>query len=222
MNKSLAKDALSKFVSGVLLLGGILFVSAGTIRYTAGWWLLALLFIPMFLSGVYLLLYRPEILERRVQSDETSQKQRLIVAGATMVIVAGLVGAGLDFRFGWTNVPTWLQIAAGAVLVLSYLLYTEVVLENAYASRTITVEANQPVIDTKLYGIIRHPMYTANIFLFLAIPLVLDSWVSFGIFLFYPVLIVLRLKEEETLKKELIGYEAYTKKVRYRLLPFIW
>lgn len=221
--KKLLISALTKFLAGLVLMGLVLFLPAGTWNFLNGWLFLALLFIPMLFLGVALFLKAPELLEKRLQSKEKEGTQKGVVAASGLMFIGAFVFAGLDFRFGWTKVPMWLVIAASVVLLASYAMYAEVMRENAYLSRTVEIQENQKVIDTGLYGVIRHPMYTATIFLFLAIPLVLGSWISFAIMLLYPVAIVARIgNEEKVLEEGLQGYTEYKKKVKYRLLPFVW
>lgn len=221
--KKLLISALTKFFAGLVLMGLILFLPAGTWNYRSGWLFLGLLFVPMIFLGVALFLKAPELLEKRLQSKEKENTQKGVVAASALMFLGSFVVAGLDFRFGWTTVPVWLVIVAAVILLASYAMYAEVMRENAYLFRTVEVQENQKVIDTGLYGIIRHPMYTATIFLFLAIPLVLGSFLSFAIMLLYPVAIVTRIgNEEKVLEEGLQEYGEYKKKVKYRLLPFIW
>ena len=216
-------EALIKFISGVLMVGLLIFLPAGTLEYTYGWLLICLLFIPMLIAGFVMLAKTPDFLKKRLDAKEKQSAQKGVLAFAGLMFIAGFVVAGLDFRFGWSNVPLW-AVATGSVLFLAaYGLYAEVMRENAYLSRTIKVEAGQQVVDTGLYGIVRHPMYAVTIVLFLMIPLILGSWYALIIFGFYPAIIVVRLKEEEALlTRELPGYDAYKQKVKYRLIPFIW
>lgn len=216
-------QALVKMISGMLLMGLVLFLPAGTWHYPGGWLFFSLLFVPMLVLGAILLWKAPELLEKRLNTRETEKAQIAVVAAAALLFIAAFVAAGLDFRYGWTRVPTWLVIGAAVLQLLAYALYGEVMRENAYLSRTVEVQENQKVIDTGLYGIVRHPMYTATILLFLAMPLVLGSWISFGIMLLYPLIILLRIRnEEKVLEAGLEGYREYKQKVRYRLIPFIW
>lgn len=216
-------QALAKMISGMLLMGLVLFLPAGTWHYPGGWLFCGLLFVPMLVLGAVLLWKAPELLEKRLNTRETEKAQIAVVAAAALLFIAAFVAAGLDFRYGWTRVPTWLVIGAAVLQLLAYALYGEVMRENAYLSRTVEVQENQKVIDTGLYGIVRHPMYTATILLFLAMPLVLGSWISFGIMLLYPLIILLRIRnEEKVLEAGLEGYREYKQKVRYRLIPFIW
>ena len=216
-------NALTKFTCGLLLVGLLIFLPAGTLAYTYGWLLMGLLFGPMLIAGFVLLFKSPAFLEKRLDAKEKQATQRGVLAFSGLMFIAGFVVAGLDFRFGWSNMPTWAVIAASVVFLGAYALYAEVMRENAYLSRTIQVEEGQTVVDTGLYGIVRHPMYMTTLLLFLTIPLVLGSWYALIAFAFYPAIIIVRLKdEEELLTRELPGYEAYKQKVKYRLIPFIW
>ena len=184
---------------------------------------MGLLFIPMLIAGFVMLGKSPEFLAKRLDVKEKQATQKGVIAFSGLMFIAGFVVAGLDFRFGWSHMPVPVVIAASVLFLLSYLLYAEVMRENAYLSRTIRVEEGQTVVDTGLYGIVRHPMYMATVLLFLMIPLILGSWYALIVFAFYPAIIIVRLKDEEALlTKELPGYDAYKKKVKYRLLPFIW
>lgn len=216
-------NALVKFVCGILLMGLVLFLPAGTFYYPNAWLFIALLFIPMLFLGAVLFLKAPELLRKRLNSKEKETAQVGIVAASALMFVGAFVAAGLDFRFGWTVVPTWLVALAAVVQFASYGLYAEVMRENAYLSRTVEVQENQKVVDTGLYGVIRHPMYTATILLYLAMPIVLGSWIAFVIMLCYPVIIIFRIRnEEKVLEQGLAGYKEYKQKVKYRLIPFIW
>ena len=177
----------------------------------------------MLILGVVLFVKAPELLEKRLQSKEKESTQKGVVAASGLMFIGAFVMAGLDFRFDWTNVPAWIVILAAVILLASYGMYGEVMRENAYLSRTVEVQENQKVIDTGLYGVIRHPMYTATIFLFLAIPLVLGSWIAFAVMLLYPTALIARIgNEEKVLEEGLQGYTEYKKKVKYRLVPFVW
>ena len=216
-------EALTKFACGLLLVGLLIFLPAGTLRYTYGWLFVGLLFVPMLIVGCVMLVKSPEFLKKRLDAKEKQTAQKGVVAFSGLMFVAGFVVAGLDFRFGWSNMPNWVIIAASVLFLAAYALYAEVMRENAYLSRTVKVEQGQTVVDTGLYGIIRHPMYAVTILLFLMIPLVLGSWYALIAFAFYPAIILVRLKdEEELLTRELTGYAAYKQKVRYRLIPFVW
>lgn len=219
----LLMNALVKFVCGILLMGLVLFLPAGTFYYPNAWLFIALLFIPMLVLGAVLFLKAPELLRKRLNSKEKENAQVGIVAASALMFVGAFVAAGLDFRFGWSLVPTWLVVLAAVVQFVSYGLYAEVMRENAYLSRTVEVQENQKVVDTGLYGVIRHPMYTATILLYLAMPIVLGSWIAFVIMLSYPVIIIFRIRnEEKVLEQGLEGYTEYKQKVKYRLIPFIW
>ena len=216
-------EALTKFTCGLLLVGLLIFLPAGTLRYTYGWYFIALLFAPMLAVGFLMLFKAPEFLKKRLDAKEKQSTQKGVLAFAGLMFIAGFVVAGLDFRFGWSDMPTWVVIAASVLFLVAYALYAEVMRENAYLSRTIQVEEGQTVVDTGLYGIVRHPMYAVTILLFLMIPLVLGSWYALMAFAFYPAIIIVRLKDEEALlTKELPGYAAYKQKVKYRIIPFIW
>ena len=216
-------EALTKFTCGLLLVGLLIFLPAGTFCYTYGWLLIGLLFTPMLIAGFVMLAKSPDFLAKRLDVREKQGTQKGVVALAGLMFIAGFVVAGLDFRFGWSTVPTWVIIAASVLFLVAYALYAEVMWENAYLSRTIKVEEGQTVVDTGLYGVVRHPMYAVTILLFLMIPLVLGSWYALIVFAFYPAIIIVRLKdEEELLIKELAGYVEYKKKVKYRIIPFVW
>ena len=222
-NMKLAVAALLKFLMGVLFVGLLLFPSAGSLAYPNAWLFIGLLFAPMLVFGIVLLLKAPGLLEKRLDGKEEEATQKGVVALSGLLFIAGFVVAGLDYRFGWSRVPTWVVIVASVVLLVAYALYIEVMRENAYLSRTVKVEENQKVVDSGLYGIVRHPMYAVTIWLFGAIPLVLASWWSLLCFLPYAAVMVVRIKNEEALlSAELEGYEEYKKRVKYRLIPFIW
>ena len=215
--------ALCAYLAGLLLVGGLLFLPAGTFFWGNAWLFCALLFVPMLILGVVLYIKAPGLLEKRLNAKEKQGDQKKVVAGSGLLFLAAFVSAGLDFRFSLTAVPEWLVIAAAAILLLSYAMYAEVMRENAYLSRTVEVQEGQKVVDTGLYGVIRHPMYAATVFLFLSIPLVLGSWIACVILLGYPAAIVVRIRnEEEVLRAGLDGYDDYTKRVRWRLIPFVW
>ena len=219
----LLAEALTKFICGLMLVGVLIFLPAGTVTYTYGWLLMALLFAPMLIAGLVMLSKSPEFLKKRLDAKEKQGTQRGVVAFSGLMFIAGFVVAGLDFRFGWSTMPGWVVIAASALFLTAYALYAEVMRENAYLSRTIKVEEGQRVVDTGMYGLVRHPMYAVTILLFLMIPLILGSWYALIAFAFYPVVIVVRLMdEEELLTRELSGYAEYKKKVKYRLIPFVW
>lgn len=216
-------EALTKFTCGLLLVGLLIFLPAGTFCYTYGLLLIGLLFVPMLIAGLVMLNKSPEFLKKRLDAKEKQKAQKGVLAFSGLMFIAGFVVAGLDFRFDWSTMPTWVVAAASVLFLVAYALYAEVMRENAYLSRTIKVEQGQTVVDTGLYGIVRHPMYAVTILLFLMIPLVLGSWYALIAFACYPAIIVVRLKDEEALlTKELPGYEAYKQKVKYRIIPFVW
>ena len=223
MKDNLFVQAISKFLLGVILVGVLLFVPTGTLRYPGGWLLMIILFVPMFLAGLVMLSRNPDLLRRRLKAKETQREQDLVIKLSGLMFLVGFVLAGLDFRFGWVPLPRWINWLGAALFLLSYGLYAEVLRENTWLSRTIEVQEGQKVVDTGLYGIVRHPMCSVTLVLFLSMPLVLGSILSFAVFLFYPVIIAKRIKnEEKVLEAELEGYSDYKNKVRYRLLPFIW
>lgn len=216
-------SALTKFISGLVIVGLLLFLPAGTFHYPNGWLFICLQFIPMLVLGVVLLAKAPELLAKRLNSKEKEAEQKSVVALSAVIFIVGFLLAGLDFRFQWLPLPKWLVIAAAALLLAAYGLYAEVMRENAYLSRTVEVQENQKVVDTGLYGVVRHPMYAATILLYLAIPLVLGSVFSLLMFLLYIPLVVKRIRnEEKVLENGLPGYTEYKQKVKYRLIPFVW
>lgn len=219
----LLMDALVKFFCGLLMVALLIFLPAGTLAYGGGWLLVGLLFGPMFIAGLVMLRKSPEFLKKRLDGKEKQATQKGVVALSGLMFIAGFVVAGLDYRFGWSNMPVPVTVVASVLFLAAYVLYAEVMRENAYLSRTIKVEEGQKVVDTGLYGIVRHPMYMATLLLFIMIPIVLGSWYALIPFAFYPAIIIARLKdEEELLTKELPGYAEYKQKVKYRILPFIW
>ncbi len=223
MDKKLMTSALTKYLMGAVLLGEMIFLPAGTLRFAQGWLFMAVLFVPMLIMGVVMAVKSPELLRKRLNGKEEKGTQKAVVAASGLMFAAAFAAAGLSYRFGWLRLPMGASIAAAVVFLAGYGMYAEVLRENAYLSRTVEVQRGQKVIDTGLYGVIRHPMYTATILMFLAAPLVMGSVVSFIICLVYPVIITARLKnEEKVLEEGLEGYREYKKKVRYRLLPFIW
>ena len=223
MDTKLLLDAVKKTVAGVVLIGLLLFLPAGTMHYWNGWLFCAVLFIPVLIMGVILFLKAPDLLRKRLQEKEEQTEQKTVVALSGLMFICGFLLAGLDFRFGWSHMPQWLVYGAAALFVVGYALFAEVMRENAYLSRTVEVQENQEVIDTGLYGIVRHPMYFATVLMFNAMPLILGSYVSFVIFLVYPFLIAKRIRnEEEVLEEGLLGYTSYKNKVKYRLIPFVW
>ena len=216
-------SAISKLVIGLVAIATLLFAPAGTLGVPGAWRLLMLLFIPMIIMGVALLIWAPETLSRRLRSKEERVKQKGVVALSGILFVASFILAGLDFRFGWSEVPDWVTWTAGSIFLLSYGMYAEVMRENEWLSRSIEVMVGQKVVSTGLYGIVRHPMYTATILMFLAMPLVMGSWWAFLVMVPYVIAIVTRIKDEEILlTKELEGYQEYKEKVRWKLIPYIW
>lgn len=223
MTAKLFIQALAKFSLGVVLIGLLIFVPAGTVFYSYGWLFMGILFVPMFLAGVVMMLKNPALLEKRLDAKEKQKDQSLVVKLSGLMFLCGFIVAGLGVRFEWYMLPQEAVMVFSVLFLLAYVLYAEVLRENTYLSRTIEVQENQKVIDTGLYGIVRHPMYSATLLLFLSMPLVLGSVYSFVIFLAYPFIIAKRIKgEEEFLEKELPGYREYKQKVKYRLIPFIW
>ena len=223
MAMKLLAQALIKYTFGLLLVGLLLFLPAGTLNYTYGWLFAGLLFVPMLIAGFVMFFKSPDFLAKRLDAKEKQAAQRNVVALSGLMFIAGFVVAGLDYRFGWSSMPPAVTVASSVLFLFAYALYAEVMRENAYLSRTIKVEQGQTVVDTGLYGIVRHPMYMATILLFLMIPIILGSWYALIPFAFYPAIIIARLKDEEDLlTRELPGYDAYKQKVRYRLIPYIW
>jgi protein-S-isoprenylcysteine O-methyltransferase Ste14 len=221
--KKLLLKAIIKFLSGVLAVGLFLFLPAGTWYYPNGWLFCALLFVPMLFTGIWLFLKEPDLLSKRLNSKEQESEQKWVIALSSLMFVGGFVLCGLDFRFGWSHLPVAVVAVAAIVMLAGYMLYAFVMKQNAYLSRTVEVQENQKVISTGLYGIVRHPMYTATLLLFLSMPLVLGSFYAFLLFLIYPFVLVKRIKNEEAvLEKGLQGYTAYKQKVKYKIIPFIW
>ena len=216
-------NALIKFTVGLLFVGVLLFLPAGSFSYMNAWLFIGLLFVPMLILGAILLFKAPHLLEKRLNAKETENTQKGVVAVSACLFLGGFIVAGLDFRFGWSHIPLWGVVIASVVLLVSYALYAEVMRENAYLSRTIEVQDGQTVVVTGMYGIVRHPMYMTTVFMFLSMPLVLGSWYAFGLFCVYPFLLVKRIQNEEAvLLQGLPGYDEYQKKVKYRMTPFIW
>lgn len=223
MTFTLCLSALLKFLLGVVLVAALLFIPAGTLNYPNAILLMVILFVPMFLARLVLMVKNPDLLRRRLKVKEEQGEQRKIIAVMGFMFVVGFILAGLDFRLDWLPLPQIISKVSALLFLLAYALYAEVLRENTYLSRTVMVEEEQKVINTGLYGLVRHPMYSATIILFLTMPLVLSSLIAFLVFLPYPIMIIKRLKnEEQVLSKELTGYTEYQKKVRYRLIPYIW
>ena len=216
-------SAIVKFVFGLVLVGVLLFLPAGGFEFGNAWLFIGLLFLPMLILGIILFFFAPELLQKRLNAKEKENTQKGVVAVSGLMFFVGFVVAGLDFRFGWSKVPLWAVIAASAVLLVSYGLYAEVMRENAYLSRTIEVQDGQKLIDRGLYSVVRHPMYAVTVLLFCSIPIVLGSWWALLSFAAYPIAIVVRvINEEKVLSSGLEGYGDYKKRVKYRLIPFIW
>lgn len=223
MNIKLFFEAIIKIILGEVLIGLLIFLPAGTLNYFNGWLLMGILFIPTFIAGIVMMIKNPELLKRRLDAKEKIGEQKSVIKLSVLMFVLGFIIAGLDYRYSLLPLPSFISIIGSILFIISYVLYAEVLRENTYLSRTIKVEKNQKVIDTGLYSIVRHPMYMATLILFLSMPLVLGSIISFFVFLIYPFIIIKRLKnEEEFLEKELDGYSEYKKKVKYRLIPFIY
>ncbi len=223
MTKSLFLSAIAKFAAGVILIGALIFIPAGTLGYPRGWLLMGILFIPMFLAGLVMMAKNPDLLRSRLNAKEKEREQSLVVKLSGLMFLVGFVLAGLSFRFGWWILPRWVSILGAVLFLISYVLYAEVLRENTWLSRTIEVQDGQQVVSTGLYGIVRHPMYAVTLVLFLSMPLVLGSVLAFIVFLAYPFIIMKRIRnEEEVLLRELPGYAEYRQKVKWRLVPFVW
>ena len=224
MNKMrLIVNALFKLIFGLVIMALLLFLPAGTWYYWHAWLLLALLFVPMVCMGIVMLIFSPELLSKRLNNKEKEQTQKHVVALSGLMFIAGFMLCGFDYRFVWSQVPVWVVVVASLLFLLGYMLYAEVLRENAYLSRTIEVQDDQQLIDTGLYSIVRHPMYTATLLMFLSMPLVLGSWWALLIFSIYPILIIRRIQnEEQVLAKGLKGYVDYQQRVRWRLMPWVW
>ena len=220
---NLLKDAILKFILGVLVIGVLLFIPAKSLKYWNAWLLMGLLFVPMFIAGIILLIKNPDLLEKRLNAKETEKDQKQVVLFSAIMFISGFIIAGLNYKYNWTKLPNIVVIVSIILFILSYILYAEVLRENTYLSRTIEVQKDQKVIETGLYGIVRHPMYSVTIILFLTMPLIINSIISFIIFLIYPIIIIKRINnEEKVLESNLKGYKEYKKKVKYKLIPFIW
>ena len=223
MDIKLFFQALSKFLIGLIIICILLFIPAGTLDYPNGWLFMALLLIPMFFAGIIMLFKSPDLLRRRLNAKEEEDEQKTVILVSGIIFLLAFILAGLNFRFGWFKLPTIVIIIASIIFLLAYIMYAEVLRENEYLSRTVEVSENQKVVDSGLYGIVRHPMYTSTIFLFLSMPLVLDSIFSFVVMLVYPIIIIFRIRnEEKVLENELIGYKEYKEKVKYKLVPYLW
>lgn len=223
MKNNLFVESLKKFIGGFVIIGVLLFLPAGTLNYWNAWLFVTVLFIPMLFLGIVMLFRSPELLAKRLDAKEKVDEQKWVVALSGIMFVASFVVAGLNFRFSWHSLPDYLIWSGASIFLLSYLIYAEVMRENAFLSRTIEIQENQKVIDTGLYGVVRHPMYSATLLMFLSIPLILGSIVSFVIMLAYiPIIYVRMNNEEKVLEEGLEGYKEYKQKVRYKVIPFIW
>ena len=223
MDSKLFVKAITKFMSGLILVGLLLFLPAGTFAYPQGWLLIGILFVPMFIAGLIMMKKSPELLRKRLNVKEEQAEQKAVIALSGLMFLASFIVAGLNFRFGWIRLPLWVSYAAALLFLAGYVLYAEVLRENVWLSRTVEVQENQKVIDTGLYGIVRHPMYMSTLILFLAMPLVLGSVISFVIMLLYIPIIAKRIRnEEQVLENGLEGYAEYRKRVRYKVIPFVW
>lgn len=223
MDSKLFFQAIAKFFMGLILVGALIFLPAGTFSYTQGWLLMGILFVPMFIAGFVMMAKNPELLRKRLDAKEEQGEQKIVILLSGIMFLAAFILAGLNFRFGWIVLPSWVSWAAAGIFILAYVLYAEVLRENAYLSRTIEVQEGQKVIDTGLYGVVRHPMYMTTLLLFLSMPLVLGSLISFFITLLYIPIIAKRIRnEEKVLEDGLEGYTDYKKRIRYKVIPFIW
>ena len=223
MTKKLFVSAITKFTAGVILLALLLFLPAGTVHYPGGWLLMGILFIPMFLAGLVMMAKNPNLLRSRLNAKEKEREQDLVIKLSGLMFLVGFILAGLDFRFGWSNLPMTVNYIGAGLFLTAYVLYAEVLRENTWLSRTIEVQEGQTVVSTGLYGIVRHPMYAVTLLLFLSMPLVLGSVPAFLVFLCYPAIIAKRIRnEEQVLSRDLPGYREYCGRVRWRLIPFFW
>lgn len=223
MDKKLFIQAIIKYISGVVSIGALLFIPACSFNYWNGWLFMGLLFVPMFIAGIILMIKNPELLRKRLNAKENEAEQKEVILFSGLMFVTGFIIAGLNYKYDWIEIPNIIVIISSCLFIIAYILYAEVLRENTYLSRTIEVQKNQKVVDTGLYGIVRHPMYSVTILLFLTMPLILGSIISFIVFLAYPIIISKRIKNEEVvLEKELKGYKEYKQKVKYKVIPFIW
>ncbi|MCI6691517.1 MAG: isoprenylcysteine carboxylmethyltransferase family protein [Clostridium sp.] len=223
MDKKLFIQAITKFVFGFTIIALLLFISAGTLNYWNAWLFIGILFIPMFIVGIILMIKNPDLLRKRLNAKEKESEQKRVLLLGGIIFISGFVVSGLNYRFQWIILPKWIIVVATIIFLFAYVLYAEVLRENIYLSRTVEIQENQKVIDTGLYGIVRHPMYSSTILLFLSMPLVLGSFFSFLIFLIYPFIMAKRIRnEEQVLEQGLSGYSEYKNKVKYRVIPFIW
>ena len=223
MDSKLFRQAIAKFLSGLILVGALLFVPAGTLGYPQAWLLIGILFVPMFIAGLVMMQKSPDLLRKRLSAKEEQPEQKAVIALSGLMFLAAFIAAGLNYRFGWIPLPIWVSYAAAVLFLIGYALYAEVLKENVWLSRTVEVQENQKVIDTGLYGVVRHPMYMSTLLLFLSIPLVLGSVISLVIMLLYIPIIAKRIRgEEQVLEAGLAGYAEYKQRVRYKVIPFVW
>ena len=223
MEIKLFLQAITKYIFGILVVGALLFIPADSLEYWNGWLFIGLLFIPMLIAGIVLMIKRPELLRKRLNTKEQENEQKLVLLVSGLMFILGFIVAGLNYKYNWIKIPNIVVIISTILFIIAYILYAEVLRENAYLSRTIEIQENQKVIDAGLYRIVRHPMYAITILLFLTMPLILGSFISFIIFLIYPIIIGKRIKnEEKVLEKDLKGYAEYKKKVKYKVIPFVW
>jgi len=223
MDKKLFMQAITKFAFGFIIIALLLFIPAGTLNYWNAWLFMGILFVPMFIAGIILMIKNPDLLRKRLNAKEKEDEQKMVLLLGGIMFICGFVVSGLNYRFEWVILPKWIIVVATIIFLLSYVLYAEVLRENVYLSRTVEIQENQKVIDTGLYGVVRHPMYSSTILLFLSMPLVLGSLFAFIIFLVYPVIIAKRIRnEEQVLERGLAGYLEYKHKVKYKVIPFIW
>ena len=223
VDSKLFAQAILKFLSGLVIVGCLLFLPAGSFSWQQAWLLIGILFIPMFIAGLIMMKKTPDLLRRRLNAKESQSEQKEVIVLSGLMFLAAFVVAGLNYRFGWIILPVWVSCSAAAVFLIAYGLYAEVLRENVWLSRTVEVYENQKVIDTGLYGIVRHPMYMSTLFLFLSMPLVLGSIISFGIMLLYIPIIAKRIRnEEQVLERGLAGYSEYRRRVRHKVIPFVW
>ena len=223
MDAKLFGQAIGKFAAGLLLVGLLLFLPAGSFAYWQGWLLMGILFVPMFAAGLVMMKKSPELLRKRLSAREEQSEQKTVILLSGLMFLVAFVIAGLNYRFGWIVLPSWVSYAGAVIFLGAYALYAEVLRENAYLSRTVEVQENQKVIDTGLYGIVSHPMYMSTLLLFLAMPLVLGSVISFAVMLSYIPIIAKRIEnEEKVLEEGLSGYREYKNRVRYKVIPFVW
>ncbi len=223
MNLKLFLQAIIKYILGVLIMGALLFIPANSFEYWNGWLLMGLLFIPMLIAGIILMIKNPELLRKRLNAKEKENEQKWVLFFSGLMFIVGFIIAGLNYRYKWIEIPNIVIIISSILFIIAYILYAEVLRENTYLSRTIEVQDNQKVINTGLYGIVRHPMYAVTIILFLTMPLILGSIISFIIFLAYPIIIGKRIRnEEKVLERDLKGYSEYKKKVKYKVIPLVW